>query len=76
MTHFTNSKDVDGTQDSGPNKAGDQNSVFTVGTKSKEAKSSPQDVQGKLGIGMGRGNNSVAFDTKSSEIIEVKNPVT
>ncbi len=74
VRHFTNSKGINGIKDSNTIKASDQNSVFTEKAKGKPG--SPRDVEEKLGIGRGRGNNYVEFDAKSNEFQVIKNPTT
>jgi len=67
VKHFTNKKGVTGIKESGTIKAGDTNSVFTVGAKTREAKGSPNDITDRLGIAPGRARNSVTFDAKPGE---------
>lgn len=74
VRHFTNSKGADGIKDSNTIKASDQNSVFTEKAKGKPG--SPRDVEEKLGIKRGRGNNMVEFDADPSEFSVIKNPTT
>lgn len=76
VTHFTNKSGAKGIQESGVITASDQNSVFTVGAASKEAKGSARDIEQNLGIKRGRESNSVTFDADSSEFSTVKNPRT
>jgi len=74
VRHFTNSKGAQGIKDSNTIKVRDQNSVFTVKAKGKPG--SPRDVEQRLGIGRGRGNNIVEFDASPNEFKVVKNPIT
>jgi len=53
-------------------KASDQNRVFTEKAKGKPG--SPRDVEARLRIGRGKGNNIVEFDAKHSEFNVVKKP--
>ncbi len=59
---------------SGSIKAGDKNSVFTEIAKGTPG--STRDVEARLGIRRGRGNNYIEFNAKSSEFETVKNPNT
>lgn len=74
VRHFTNTKGLNGIQESKVIRASDQNKVFTIKASGKPG--SPRDVEKALGIKNGHGRNYIEFDAYRNEFETIKNART